>query len=194
LFASANCAVAVIDEPAIGDELLVVTRYFAAVPAIVVTLPLVPVRDWASLAVNVYVTLATVLVANDTVATPFASVDDVCDENEPFAPVLLHVTVTPDVATGLPLASASCAVTVTGEPAATLDALVVTTYFAAVPSAGPDVITGDVPVIEPVVAVTVCGAPNVAFAVKITVAMPLEFVVLVPVANEPPPVLVHVTV
>jgi hypothetical protein len=184
----------VTDVPAEGDVLLVETMYFAAGPATVVTFPLVPVRLLASVAVKAYVILATVLVVNDTVAIPFASVEDVGDANEPPAPVLLHVTVMPDVVTGLPLASVSCAVTVTGAPAATLEALVVTMYFAAPPTGGPDVITGEVPVTPPVVAVTVCCAPGVALAVKITVATPLEFVVLVPVANEPPPLLVHVTV
>src|SRR5689334_11049223 len=100
--------------------------YLAAGPAVVRTLPLVPVRDAPSVAVNVYVIPAAVLVVNDTVALPFASVCDVPLANDPPLPVFVHVTVTPGVAIGVFDASTSCAVTVTGAPAATLATLVVT--------------------------------------------------------------------
>lgn len=52
LFASASCAVTVTAVPASGLELLDVTRYLAAAPAVVTTVPLVPVRLLASDAVN----------------------------------------------------------------------------------------------------------------------------------------------
>ena len=189
--ASANCAVIVTAVPATGDVLLVDTRYFAAGPATVVTFPLVPVRLLASVAVNVYVTLATVFVVNDTVATPFASVDDVGVANEPAAPVLLHVTSTPGREMGLPLASTSRAVIVTGAPATTLDALVVTMYFAAGPGT---VVTVVDPVTLPVAAVIVCDVPTTVLVVNATVAMPLAFVVVDDEAKDPPFVLLHVTV
>ena len=194
LLASASCAVAVIDVPATGEELLVVTRYFVAGPAIVTTFELVPVRDWASVAVNAYVTPAVVLVVNATVATPLASVSEVPVANDPPAPVFVHVTVTPCAATGVFDGSTSCAVMVTGEPAVTLDALVVTRYF--VPGVAPRivVIAGEVPVMEPVVAVTTCVVFTVVLVVNDVVATPLALVLLAPGENDPPFVLVHVTV
>lgn len=114
LFASANCAEIVTAVPSSAVEALDVTRYFAAGPTIVSTFPLVPVRALPSVAVKVYVMPAVVFVVNETVATPLPFVVDVAVANDPPAPVLLHVTVTPDVVTGLPAASASCAETVTG--------------------------------------------------------------------------------
>jgi len=174
--------------------LLDVTTYFAAGPATVTTLPLVPLRPPASVPVKVYVTPASVPEVNCTVAMPLAFVLDVGDANDPFAPVLLHVTVTLGLATGFPDASASCAVMVTGLPAATVAAFVVTTYFVAAGPFAVDVITGDAPLIAPVVAVTVCCAPIVLFVVNETVATPFELVMLVGLANEPPFELVHVTV
>jgi len=128
---STNWAVIVTELPAGGVKLLAVTKYFAAGPATVTTLPLVPVRAAASVAVKVYVIPAAVPVVNCTLAAPLAFVLDVGDANAPFAPVRLHVTVTPGVETGLPDPSASCAVTVTAPPAAILVALVVTMYFVA---------------------------------------------------------------
>jgi hypothetical protein len=53
LLASASCAVIVTAAPATGDELEDVTMYFVAVPAIVVTVPLVPVRAEPSVPVKV---------------------------------------------------------------------------------------------------------------------------------------------
>lgn len=50
------------------------------------------------------------------------------------------------------------------------------------------------PVTAPVVAVTTCETAGVDATVKLTVAMPLAFVFVVPLANDPPFVLVHVTV
>jgi hypothetical protein len=56
------------------------------------------------------------------------------------------------------------------------------------------VMVGDVPVIGSVVPVMISGVPGVVLVVKRTVAIPLAFVVLVGVANEPPPKLLHVTI
>jgi len=83
---------------------------------------------------------------------------------------------------------------VTGEPAVTLDALGVTRYF--VPGVAPRivVIAGEVPVMEPVVAVTTCVVFTVVLVVNDVVATPLALVLLVPGVNDPPFVLVHVTV
>ena len=136
-----------------------------------------------------------VLVVNTVLAMPLASVVDVAVANDPPAPVLLHVTTWPALLTGVPVASVSCAVTVTGAPAATDDALVVTTYFdAGFPPLEIVVIGADVPVMDPVVAVTTCTVATVVDVVKLTVATPLAFVLLVALANEPPFVADHVTV
>ena len=70
---------------------------------------------------------------NVTVATPLRFVLLVPAENDPPVPVLLHVTILPDVCTGLPPLSANCAVIVIGAPAAGLLLLEVTTYLAAGP-------------------------------------------------------------
>src|SRR6185369_3533222 len=56
------------------------------------------------------------------------------------------------------------------------------------------VIGADVPVMDPVVAVTTCTVATVVDVVKLTVATPLAFVLLVALANEPPFVLDQVTV
>ena len=53
LFASANCAVIVTADPAVGLTLLGVTRYLAGAPGTVTTLPLEPVRALPSVAANV---------------------------------------------------------------------------------------------------------------------------------------------
>jgi hypothetical protein len=157
-----------------------------------VTLPLVPVRLLASVAVNVYVTPPVDPVVNTIVAMPALFVVELELANDPPAPVFVQFTTTPDVATGLPLASVNCAVIVTGLPATTVAAPADTTYFVATPAAV--VIPGLLPVIALVVAVTTCVTPTLALVVKAIVATPLEFVVLVCEANDPPFVLDHVTV
>jgi hypothetical protein len=48
-------------------------------------------------------------------ATPFAFVSEVGDENVTPVSALVQVTLTPEVATGRPLASSSCAMTVCTE-------------------------------------------------------------------------------
>jgi hypothetical protein len=50
-----------------------------------------------------------------------------------------------------------------------------------------------VPVMPPVAPVAVCAVAAVVFVVKLTVAIPLPFVVDVAVPKVPPPVLDHVT-
>ena len=136
-----------------------------------------------------------VLVVNTMLAVPLASVVDVAVANDPPAPVLLHVTTCPGPLTAVPVASVSCAVTVTGPPAATDDALAVTTYFDAGPPPLAIVVIGALaPVTAPVVAVTTCAVATVVDVVKLTVATPLAFVLLVALANEPPFVLDQVTV
>jgi hypothetical protein len=91
-FASANRADTTTLLPATGLELLDVTRYLVAAPAIVPTFPLDPVSG-PSVAVNAYVTPAVVLVVNTTVAMPLALVVDVAVANDPPAPVLVHETI-----------------------------------------------------------------------------------------------------
>lgn len=191
LFASASCAEIVTVVPAGGLVLLVVMMYLAGAPATLTTVPLVPVRLLASVPVKLYVTPATVPVVKATTAIPLEFVVVVAEANEPPAPVLVHVTTAPLVATALPLASASCAETVTAAPA-TGDALFgVTTYFAA----GPTTVVIDVlPTKAAVVAVTTCVAPAVVLVVNEMVATPFAPVTLVGPENEPPPVLLHVTV
>src|SRR5579885_1448905 len=80
---------------------------------------------------------------------------------------------------------------VTGVPAVTEVALVVTTYFAAAPAAV--VIGAAAPAIEPVLADTTCDTPAVVLGVNTTVATPLPFVAVVGLAKLPPLVLDHVT-
>ena len=53
----------------------------------------------------------------EIVAIPEASVVDVAEAKDPLALLLLQVTVLPEVATALPLASVSWAVIVTAAPA-----------------------------------------------------------------------------
>lgn len=62
------------------------------------------------------------------------------------------------------------------------------------PAVATVVIDGEEPVIEPVVAVTTCEVFAVDDVVKLTVAMPLAFVLVVELANDPPFVLDQVTV
>jgi len=136
-------------------------------------------------------------VVNETVATPLAFVVLVGEANEPPVPVLLHVTVLPEVDTALPLASANCAVMVTAVPATGLLSLDVTRYCVAVPAVV--VMFPLVPVrligLLLSVAVTVYTVPATVPVVNETVATPLTLVVLVPDENEPPlPVLLHVTI
>ena len=64
---------------------------------------------------------------------PDAFVDELALANDPPAPVLVQVTTTPDVVTGLPLASVNCALMVTALPATGDDELLDTTYFVAAP-------------------------------------------------------------
>ena len=114
LLASASCAVIVTLAPAIGLELDDVTRYFVAVAGTVVTVafPVFP----PVVAVTTCEVPDVALVVKFTVAMPLALVFDVAALKLPPL-VLDHVTVTPAVATPLPLASASCADTVTVLPA-----------------------------------------------------------------------------
>src|SRR5438105_15900917 len=95
--------------PATGLVELGVTRYFVAVPATVVIVPLVPVLFGVSLSVAVIVVAvpATVCVVKLTVAVPFPSVVDVAVANEPFASDLVQVTMRPALETLLLLASRS---------------------------------------------------------------------------------------
>jgi hypothetical protein len=130
-----------------------------------------------------------VLVVNVTVATPLEFVVDVGAEKEPPF-VLDHVTVLPDVPTGLLFASASCAVIVTPEPATGLELEDVTRYLVAVLGT---VVTVTLPVFPPVVAVTTCAVPVATFVVKLIVAMPLPFVFDVAALKFPPFVADHVT-
>ena len=157
------------------------------------SVPLVPVRAFASVAVNVCATPDVVPVVNDTVAAPFASVVELALANEPPAPVLLQLTTTPTgVATGWSFASTNCADTVTACPA-TAVVPTVTRYL--VPTGMMVVVMAALdPVIEPVVAVTTWLVPPVPLVVNETVATPLAFVTLVGAANDPPFVLLHVTV
>jgi hypothetical protein len=87
-----------------------------------------------SVAVTVVAVPATVWVVKVTVAIPLASVIDVAAENDPFPLLLLHVTVRPEVATALPLASANCAVIVTPLPAVGDELDDVTKYLLAAPT------------------------------------------------------------
>ena len=152
LLISASWALIVTVSPAVGLLLLDVTTYFAAGPVCVVMLPLVPVNEVLSVAVTVWTVPATVLVVKTTVATPPVSVRLVGLANDPPVPVLLHVTVLPEVFTELLFASASCARIVTVSPAVGVLLLDVTIYFVAGP--GCVVMVGLVPV-RPVLSVAV---------------------------------------
>jgi len=68
-------------------------------------------------------------VVNVTVATPVGLVEEVEDENDPPAPLLLHVIIFPLVDIPFPFASVRKAVTVTLVPAMGFELLNVTTYF-----------------------------------------------------------------
>ncbi len=129
-FASSTRTVRSRDPPdarsAAGD----VKRSCVAVPGTVVRSALVPVRPEPSVAVTVYVVSETVAVVNATEASPLAFVTEVVEPKEPPEPVFDQVTVRPARATGVPLASASCAVTVTTEPATGLELAAATMYFA----------------------------------------------------------------
>src|ERR1043165_8117343 len=72
---------------------------------------------------------AVVPVVNVTVATPAASVVLVGVAKDPPVPLLLQVTVLPEVLTGLPFESANCAVIVTAVPATGLLLLELTRYW-----------------------------------------------------------------
>jgi hypothetical protein len=129
-----------------------------------------------------------------TVATPLAFVSVAALLKEPPPPVLAHVTLRPEVATGLPYVSVSWAVMVTGEPAAGVYPLDVTTYLLA--AAATVVIAALVPVrVEGLVlvAVTVYAAPATVPEVNVAVATPFALVVLLAVIEPPLPALLHAT-
>jgi hypothetical protein len=160
------------------------------VPGTVVIAAVVPVRLVLSVPVTVCVVPDVVLDVNVTVATPLPFVSDVAAPKlPPF--VLPHVTVLPDVPTELLFASASCAVMVTLAPAVGDELDDVTRYLLAAP--GTVVMAGVSPALPPVVAVTTCDVPDVAAAVKLTVAMPLALVLDVAELKLPPLVLDQVT-
>ena len=92
--------------PATGDEEDEVTRYFVAVPATVVIVPEVP-EIAEVVAVTVVAVPETVCVVNTMVATPLPLVVEVAEAKLPLASDLVQVTVCPEVATGLLLASAN---------------------------------------------------------------------------------------
>jgi hypothetical protein len=168
--------------PATGLALEDVTRYLLAAPATVVIAAELPVLP-PVVAVTTCAVPAVVLVVKLIVARPAASVVDVAAlKVPPF--VLVHVTTWPLVATALPLASASCALTLTMLPAAGLVLDGVTTYFDAAPTTV--VMVVDVPVMLALsVPVTVVAVPATVCVVKLTVAVPVPFVVDVAVANDP---------
>ena len=91
LFASASCAVIVTAAPATGPELEEVTRYFVAVPGIVVIVDVVPAFP-PVVPVTVVAVPDTVCVVNDTVATPLAFVVEVEAPKEPLASDFVQVT------------------------------------------------------------------------------------------------------
>ena len=140
-------------------------------PKVVVMFPLVP-DSTPSVPVTVWTVAAVVLVVNVTVAWPAASVVDVAAEKlPPF--VLDQVTVLPAVVTGLPLASANCAVIVTVLPAITELALDVTTYFVAVGAGAEMVMAFGLPemFVAPIFAVSE-AVPALAGAVYVAVHTP----------------------
>jgi hypothetical protein len=95
--------------------MLEVTTYFVGGPATVVMFALVPVMLVLSVAVTACVVPTTLEDVKLTVATPLAFVVLVGVPNVPPF-VLPHVTVLPDVATGLLWMSSNCAVIVTAVP------------------------------------------------------------------------------
>ena len=194
LLASASWAVIVTSEPAAGARLEEVTKYFVAVPGIVVIVAVAPVRLPPSVPVTVVAVAEAVCVVNATVAIPLALVVEVAVANEPLPLDFDHVTVRPAVETTLLFASASCALMVTSEPAAGLEFDEVTRYLVAAP--GTVVIVPVVPVrLLPSVPVTVVAVAEAVCDVNATVAIPLALVVEVADRNEPLPFdLDHVTV
>jgi hypothetical protein len=161
-----------------------VTRYFVAVPATVVIVPLVPFILSASIPMTIVEVPAIVCVVKTTVAVPLPFVVLVAAAKDPLAFVLLHVTILPDVLMELLFTSESCAVIVTVLPAAGLLLLEVTMYFVAAPATVvivplvPFKLSASFPVI-------VVEVPATVDVVKTTVAIPLSFVVLVGLANDP---------
>ena len=129
--ASASCAEIVTSAPATGLYPFEVTRYFVAAPTVVVIVVLVPVSEPASVPVIVVAVPDTVCVVKTTVAIPLASVVLVAVAKDPLLFDLVQVTISPAIATGLLLASASCAETVTPAPATGEYPLEVTRYFVA---------------------------------------------------------------
>jgi hypothetical protein len=134
LFPSTNWALIVTALPATGAALVELTKYFAAVPTVVVIAALVPVNACASVPVIVWTVPATTLFVNVTVATPLPVVVLVALANPPPEPVLLHVTTLPEALTGLLFASANCAVIETVLPATGFKLVELTRYFVAVPA------------------------------------------------------------
>src|SRR5438876_850384 len=161
-------------------------------------LALVPVRGVlaSSVAVTVWTVPARVLVVKLTVAMPLALVRLVPEAKLPPAPVFVQVTVSPALETGLLLASASWALIVTALPATGLrseehtselqSSLQIVCRLALVPVRA---------VLASSFAVSLHDALPILLVVKLTVAMPLALVRLVPEAKLPPaPVFVQVTV
>ena len=98
--------------------MLEVTRYFVAVPDVVVIVLVVPVKLPPSVPVTVVAVPDTVCVVKTTVAMPLPLVVLVAVANDPFASDFVQVTMLPAVVTGLLFTSANCAVIVTADPAA----------------------------------------------------------------------------
>ena len=87
-------------------------------PDVVVIVLVVPVKLPPSVPVTVVAVPVTVCVVKTMVAIPLPLVVLVGVANDPFASDFVHVTVNPDVLTGLLFASANCALIVTADPAA----------------------------------------------------------------------------
>jgi len=195
LLASASCAVIVTLLPAAGEPLLDVTTYFEAAAAVAVAvmstgLPARPV----DVARNVLLFVPAVVpsVQLPTVAIPLAFV--VCDPLVTLPPPANAEKVTLTPATGLLFTSRTITDggVVTAVPTVALWPVPLLTAIC-VAAAATVVKVALVPVFPPVVAVTVCAVPAATFVVKETVAAPLALVLVVAKANEPPPVLDHVT-
>ena len=164
-----------------------VTRYLLAAPAMVVMLALVPVKA-VVVAVTVVTVPATVCVVNTTVAMPLSFVVLVPVAKDPFTFDFVQVTTSLAVSRALPLASASCALIVTVDPAAGLEMLEVTMYLLASPHVPVALKVSGEPTRPARVAVSVL-TPAVVPSVQLpTVAIPAELVVAASSVAEPPPV------
>jgi hypothetical protein len=184
--------VIVIDPPAVADDALAVTRYFAAAPATVVIGKLLPVTV-PVVAVMTWLVPAAVAEVKPTVAEPLALVTLVGEANDPPL-VLVQVIVCPGVASAFPFPSTSCAVIVTAVPTVGEREVEVTRYLAGFPLVV--VIDALVPVRPPAsLALTVWTVAAVVLVANWTFATPEAFVLLVGDAKDPPgPVALHVTV